>query len=204
MIKVLLVDVDGVLVNGELFSKVLARDYGITEEMTASFFQGRFQECLVGNADLREELGEHLTAWGWPGSLDEFLTYWFRSEHRINEPLVIAIQQLRERGIRVYLATNQERYRTEYILEHMGFAEKFDGIFSSAHVKYTKSDPEFFMSVLRTLEDMPASDILFWDDGLANVATAQLVGIHAELYLNLLDFHKKMNTYLDVLPGEDD
>ncbi|GHO85444.1 hypothetical protein KSZ_34500 [Dictyobacter formicarum] len=38
MIQVLLLDVDGVLVQGEAFSKHLERDYGISPAITAPFF----------------------------------------------------------------------------------------------------------------------------------------------------------------------
>lgn len=56
MIKVMLFDVDGVLVNGYSFSGRLASDYGITQETTISFFKGRFGECLVGKADLNSKI----------------------------------------------------------------------------------------------------------------------------------------------------
>lgn len=68
MIRVLLFDVDGVLANGEQFSKRLARDYGITAEMTAPFFSGPFLQCLVGNADLKHVLKSQLAQWGWQDS----------------------------------------------------------------------------------------------------------------------------------------
>jgi putative hydrolase of the HAD superfamily len=121
MIRVLLFDIDGVLANGEQFSKRLARDYGITTEMTAPFFNGPFLECLVGNADLKQELISHLKQWGWRDSVEAFLHYWFTIEHVIDEPLVKLVQQLRQKGIRCCLATNQERHRTAYILHEMGF-----------------------------------------------------------------------------------
>ncbi len=129
MIKVVLFDVDGVLATGKPFSQHLAHDYGITQEMVVPFFRGRFLECLVGNANLKQELIEYLGQWGWQGTVDEFVDYWFRSEHCIDEPLVHEVQQLRQRGIRCYIATNQEKYRTAYLLEEMGFANAFDGIF---------------------------------------------------------------------------
>ncbi len=192
MIKVVLFDVDGVLANGGPFSRELERDYGITLQTTRPFFQGRFRECLVGNADLKEELAYVLPAWGWQGSVDEFLTYWFCSEHNINEPLMQEVQRLRRRGLPCYIATDQEKYRTAYLLEHMGFADAFDGIFSSAHVGYIKHDTRFFQSVLQTLQDIHAHEILFWDDTPSKVETARSAGLQAEVYHDFADFTEKM------------
>jgi putative hydrolase of the HAD superfamily len=196
VIKVVLFDVDGVLANGEPFSQHLARDYGITSEMTSSFFNGRFLECLVGNADLKQELVDHLHQWGWQGSVEEFVSYWFGCEHSIDEPLVASIQRLRQQGIRCYLATNQEKYRTSYILNQMGFAGLFDGIFSSAHLGCLKNDQAFFEHVLLSLPNVKADDMLFWDDSFGNVATAKAVGLQAERYHDFADFEKKIQRYL--------
>ncbi|MDQ6660920.1 MAG: HAD-IA family hydrolase [Chloroflexota bacterium] len=197
MIKVILFDVDGVLVNGEQFSRRLARDYGVTREISGPFFSERFPECLRGNADLKQELESYLQQWGWQKSVEEFLNYWFTTEHAIDEPLVNAVQQLRQQGIQCYLATNQEKYRTEYILEQMGFAQKFDGMFSSAYVGHMKPDAAFFEHIVLTLDDVQTQEILFWDDSPQNVATAREVGLHAEIYRTFADFEKKLSGYLD-------
>ncbi|MFL5663923.1 MAG: HAD family hydrolase [Ktedonobacteraceae bacterium] len=196
MIKIMLFDVDGVLVNGELFSRHLARDHGITPDTTSPFFTGPFFECLVGQADLKQILPSYVQEWGWQHSIDDFLSYWF-STYSMNEPLLHIIQQLRQQGIPCYLATNQEQYRTAYILEEMGFAQKFDGIFSSAHVGQVKSQPAFFEHVLRKLNGIAAHEILFWDDSAPNVATARQSGLQAEIYTTFADFTIKMSRYLD-------
>ena len=196
MIKIILFDVDGVLVDGELFSRHLARDHGITLEMTRPFFAGPFSECLVGLADLKQVLPDYVREWGWQRSIDDFLSYWF-SKHSINEPLLHIIQQLRQQGIRCYLATNQEHYRTAYILNEMGFAQKFEGIFSSAHVGQVKSQPAFFEHVLRKLNGIAAHEILFWDDSAPNIVTARQSGLQAEIYTTFADFTIKMSRYLD-------
>lgn len=197
MLKAMLFDVDGVLVNGEPFSQQLARDHGITQEMTAAFFRGPFSECLVGKADLKEEIASYLPQWGWQKSVNQFLADWFAYETRIDEALLSAIQQLRQHGLACYLATNQEGYRAAYILNEMGFAGKFDGMFSSASLGYMKHAPAFFMSVLDALPGIQAQEILFWDDSPGNVATARAVGMQAELYTNFLGYQKQMSHYLE-------
>ncbi|GHO97831.1 haloacid dehalogenase [Reticulibacter mediterranei] len=195
-IKVVLFDVDGVLANGGPFSHCLERDYDITQQIVRPFFQGRFRECLVGNADLKEELAPLLHEWGWRGSVDDFLDYWFRSEHSINEPLMLEVQRLREHGLRCYIATDQEKYRTAYLLEHMGFANAFDGMFSSAHIGYIKHDTRFFQSVLQALQDIHANEILFWDDTAGKVETARSAGLQAEVYHDFADFTEKMERFI--------
>jgi len=121
MIKVVLFDVDGVIVNAEMWSKQLANDYGINPSIIDTFFKKEFQNCLIGKADLKVSISPYLKKWGWDKSVDDLLEYWFKSEHKIFEPLIIYIQNLRTKGIKCYLATNQEKYRTEYMLDQMKF-----------------------------------------------------------------------------------
>ena len=65
MIKALLFDADGVLVNGEMFSNHLLRDHGLDSEVTAPFFKGPFTDCVIGKADLKAVIAPYLQQWGW-------------------------------------------------------------------------------------------------------------------------------------------
>ena len=126
MITTLILDADGVLINGESFADALHRDFAVDLAKEKEFFKGPFQECLVGKRDLKESVAPYLPSFGFKGSADEFLAYWFKSEHAINDALMTAVGRLRAAGVRVVLATNQEKYRTDYMLQHMGFADAFD------------------------------------------------------------------------------
>ncbi|KKR84130.1 MAG: HAD-superfamily hydrolase, subfamily IA, variant 3 [Candidatus Nomurabacteria bacterium GW2011_GWA2_40_97] len=84
MIKVVIFDADGLLTNQERFSVALEKDYGITIEKTLPFFNGPFQDCLVGKCDLKETISPYLTLWGWNKGLDAFMEYWFEREHKKN------------------------------------------------------------------------------------------------------------------------
>lgn len=194
MIDVLLLDVDGVVITGDYFSDVLERDLGLTLVDTKDFFGGPFLECLVGKADLKQEIAHYLPQWGWNKSVDEFLNYWFTSHSKINNELIAAVQQLREDGIHCYLATNQEQYRSAYIWEDLGLKDKFDGKFASHSVGYVKKQPEFFEHVVETLKIHPSA-ILFFDDSSIEVASAKGVGLAAEQYVSFDQLQKDLIAY---------
>jgi putative hydrolase of the HAD superfamily len=195
MIKVLIFDADGVLINSERFSKRLAREYGISTEKTTTFFTGIFNECLIGGADLKESIAPYLKEWGWEKSVDDFLLYWFSSEHSVDLELVKEIQKYRKKGIKCFVATNQEKHRAQYMLEKMGFSQSFDKLYASAHLGFKKPNSEFYEKILSELDGIDKQEILFWDDTEENITGAIEFGIKAELYISFDDFKKKMKTY---------
>lgn len=195
MLKALILDADGVIINGIRFSQRLKVDYGLTIEDTAAFFQGKFQECLVGKADLKKELPQHLKEWGWNKSVEEFLEYWFKSEHQLNQELINYLSSIKNK-IKCYVATNQEKYRTEYIIDKMGFNQIFDKVFSSAYIGHKKPQKEFYEYFLKNIGDINKEEIIFWDNSKEHISSAQKVGLKAELYKNFNDFKTKMQMYI--------
>jgi putative hydrolase of the HAD superfamily len=193
MITTLILDADGVLINGERFSDVRARELNADPEKEREFFTTKFQECLVGKADLKESIAPYLLSFGWDKTADEFLDYWFKAEHSLNEKLMEHVQKLRSSGITMALATNQEKYRTQYMLDHMGFKEAFDNIYSSAHLGLKKPAVEFFAHVVDSL-GVSKEEVLFWDDDMANIDGAKSYGINAEFYSDYDSFISTMET----------
>lgn len=193
MIKTILFDADGVLItNKRKFSDHLADDLNITREMTDPFYKGPFKDCLVGKADLKVEIAPFLPRWGWKGSVDDFLKLWFEVEHKLDTELLAHIQKLRIEGIKCYIATNQEKYRAQYMKEYMEFGPMFDGLFASDHIGYCKPDPKFFSHILNTLHIKP-HETAFWDDTQQNVDAAKELGIQAKLYTTYENFITYMN-----------
>lgn len=192
MITTLVLDADGVLIHGKTFSERLARDYEVDRDKEKEFFTGKFQECLVGKADLKESIAPYLASFGWKGTVDELLDYWFAEEYILNKELIEYVGALRKSGVRVVLATNQEKYRTQYMLDHMGFGGVFDKIYSSAHLGLKKPAVEFFAHLVEDMQ-VGKDQVLFWDDDQGNIDGALEYGIHAEFYSDYEFFLKTMS-----------
>jgi len=190
--KALIFDADGMIVHGERFSKRLARDFGISTDITTPFFVNEFQLCLVGKADLKQELAKHLKKWGWEKSIDDLLDVWFDESHtQIEAQFLPLIQNLRAKGVAVYLATNNEKYRTANLVEGRGLGKLVDGVFSSAHLGSKKPEADFFQRMIDEI-GIDKRQIVFWDDDMENIDGAVAFGLPAELYTDFAKFQEKV------------
>lgn len=93
---------------------------------------------------------------------------------------------MRTQGIRCYLATNQEKFRTAYIKNVM-FPNVFDGIFSSCEIGAIKPSKDYFQAILGKLklDGIMTDQIQYFDDNQTNVDAANLLGIQGHLYHNV-------------------
>lgn len=198
MIKAIIFDVDGVLVNAEKFSIQLGKEYGIPTEKLLPFFKKEFQECLLGKADLKDVIEPYLAEWGWKGSVDDFLQFWFKSEHKIDEEVLNIAKHLKEKTL-IFIATNQEEHRASYLSKEMGFGEVFKRIYSSARIGHLKESPNFFHLMVEDIQENFSSnikhnEILFFDDTERNVKAAKEAGLNAYLYTDIETFKKELIT----------
>lgn len=186
MSKCILFDADGVLtLPEEVFSVVYARSHALDPEPFEEFFRNEWQPIVTGKKDLKEHIAANSSLWQWSGSTDELLEYWFRTEDVRNEELLNLIGELDKKGIPCYLATDQEKYRANYMKQTM-FNGLFKGYFVSAELGTIKTDPRFFELVLEQLgvqhPGLKASDVIFFDDSQSKVDTAKALGIDARLF----------------------
>ena len=195
MISHILYDVDGVLITSRkrLFSIALAEQYGVSHERDMlPFFTGPFQKCIVGKADLKQELIPFLSRWNWNEGVDELLRFWFTHEKTLDEGLLADVQALRKRGVKCFLATNNEKYRTDYLWNELNLKSHFDGCFSSSGLGFKKEEVGFWEKVCAELKVPDKKSVLFFDDDMDNVTTARAFGLSAEFYTGFEAYEKKI------------
>ncbi len=186
MIKAVLFDADGVLTLPEdVFSVVYARSHGLDTKPFENFFKNDWYPIVTGSKDLKDSIAANPELWQWNGTTDELLDYWFKTEDVRNEELLTEIGKLANQDIPCYLATDQEKYRAEYMKTVM-FKDIFSGYFVSAELGTTKTDPRFFELVLQELgvkhPGIQPAEVVFFDDSQSKVDTAKATGIDARLF----------------------
>jgi len=197
MLKTILFDVDGVIIKRKrYFSECFSQEFGVPMDTMFAFFENEFQQCLVGKADLKKELSKYALQWGWEKSVDELLVYWFSRESEIDDRIMESLQAIRKRGIRCYLATNNETYRATYLLNALGLRERVDGIFASHDLGWLKTKKEFWEAVHVSLGKGDKNQVLVWDDDERNIQSAARFGFHAEHFTSFTEYQKKMRSLL--------
>jgi|SRR3989344_7934243 len=195
MVRNVILDGDGVaILRVNRFSDRLASDFGIRPEVTRPFFRDKYPACRVGKADLKTELAAYYKGWGWKGTLDELLNYWFTKEGALNEPMLETVAALRKEGVRVFLSTDNEKYRTDYITNEFGMGARFDGILSSAYIGHSKAELEFWRYIREKGVAQP-DESLVWDDEIENIESAKAEGFTALLYDGMAGFNRAINAY---------
>ncbi len=186
MPRAILFDADGVVIKKRerFFSERFAEKQGVALVDQLPFFKNEMRQSFVNKLDLKDALLPYLAKWKWEGTVEDFLEYWFGEESPRDEEVIGYIQTLRISGIKCYIATDREKYWGEYLRERVGLKNNFDDFFFSYDIGYEKDTPEYFIEVLKRL-NLPANEVMYWDDDQKNVDVAKEVGINAHFYSNL-------------------
>jgi putative hydrolase of the HAD superfamily len=197
MTRTILFDVDGVLIHGYHsnpekvvpWDKDLLADMGVDPDAFRKefIFDIFVKKVIVGQMSLLEALDRTLPRLGYRGPAMAFAGYWLTKDSKVNEPLVGIARKLKARGdVRLYLATNQEHMRAQYLWQTLKFGEVFEDIFHSARVGAMKPNKPYYDWVNNRIG--PQSEPpLFFDDSEPVIKGARDNGWEAVQYNELED-----------------
>ncbi|MBT6402411.1 HAD-IA family hydrolase [Candidatus Woesearchaeota archaeon] len=183
--KAVIFDLNGVFLKSEFLSDRMQKSYGVkTEDFLPALKEIMGKARMPGVDDSYALWKPYLTEWGVEITQKEFFQFWFSGESLAQE-LVDYASQLRENDLEVFILSNNFRERTEFYREH--FPELFEAVnnaYFSWETGFVKPDEEAFRNILEK-NDLNPEDCVYFDDSSSNVATANLLGIHAQKYEGL-------------------
>lgn len=132
---------------------------------------------LTGAEDLRPKLAVLLESA--PGTVDEVLDVWH--DIVVDPDALALVDRVRDSGITVGLATNQQRTRGIHMRDVVGIDRHFDVPLYSYEVGHAKPSLDYFHHAVAVL-GLPADQVAFVDDAPANVTAARTAGLRAVLH----------------------
>ena len=176
-IKIIVPDVDGMLVLGPKFSTTIKKEKNIN--VTKIFTSGDYKACQKGEKDLKKVLKKH----GFEP--EKTMEYWF-SLYKRNEEVINHLKRIKkEKGIKIVIATNQEKYRLKFLLELLNSDEWVDQVIASCDVHLLKPDINFY----KKIKAKPEEVLIFDDKDYTHLKKA---GYSTEKYTTIEKFEKKL------------
>ena len=198
MTRAVVFDVDGVLIHGyhsrpELqrrWDEHLLADLGVDPDRFRDefIFDIFIKKVIVGKTALVDALDRRLPALGYKGSSMAFAHYWMSHDSQLDHQLLDDIRRLKARDdVRLFIATNQDHMRAQWLWFTLGLNELFEDIFYSARAGIRKPEKAFFDFAAARMgkqSQMP----LFFDDTPKVVEGARNYGWETVLYYHIAVF----------------
>ncbi len=185
MFKLILFDIDGVLIRlPRYFSSVLEENgYKGAASILNKYYHGTENSlCLTGKADPVLSIKPFLDRLKWEYSPEEYFKQQYEYESGFVDLLLIQkIINARSKGVVCTTATDQDKLRSEFLLDNLNFRNIFDENYISNEAGFLKKDDKYWDYVIADINTkypgIHIDDILYCDDIINNIETASKTGI---------------------------
>ncbi|MFA6512212.1 MAG: HAD-IA family hydrolase [Patescibacteria group bacterium] len=169
-------DLNGVFIVSPKLSDRFAEVYGVPQEQFLPALQHVLDVARMPNAGSSFALWKpYLDQWHVELSEQAFFDFWFSAEQE-NTAMIALARELKDRGMRLFVLSNNFRERTEYYRSHFPFlAELFTFIYFSWEQGYVKPDPRAWEWLIQNTGVVP-NETLYMDDKEENCTVAASLG----------------------------
>lgn len=195
MIKAAIFDLDGVIVESEhahiTAEKQTMLKHGVhitSQELhkyTGTTARLMFTE-LIRKYNLNTTFEEIFT------EKEEIMFRLLKEDTRPTEGVIDLLHKLKQRNIRLAIASSSHRRLVDYVLERLNIKTMFDSIMSAEDVVHSKPDPEIFLKSARALNVSP-SECLVVEDAALGVEAAKRAGMKCVGYMNPNSGHQDLS-----------
>lgn len=196
-IKAIIFDLNGVFTLSRKLSDRFREDFGIGEEVFLPVLKEVMAQVRKpGAKDMYSYWQPHLEKWKVPLNENQFLDYWFSSEEENREMIKIA-EELKRKGITLFILSNNLRERAKYYKEQFSFLDTlFSKVYYSWQTGFIKPDRRAYQLVLEE-NNLRPEECLYFDDSQTNVDVATALGIESYLFVGSADVKQKLSEILE-------
>lgn len=182
MKKAIIFDLNGVFIISPKLSERFKQDFNILSDTFLPALKEIMDKVRQPNADNLYDLWKpYFDKWNISFTEEEFLNYWFSAEKE-NTELTDLTRQLKTKGIKIIILSNNFRERAGYYEENFPFLkELFDGVYYSWQTGFIKPDVKAFENTLKK-HSLKPEEVLYFDDSDKNIELAKSIGIEAYIF----------------------
>lgn len=175
-------DLNGVFILSPKLSDRFKDVYGIEQERFLPAISDVMSHVrLPGAENMYSYWQPYFKAWGLTIHEQEFTDFWFNAEQE-NAEMVALARELKAKGLRLFILSNNLRERSAYYDTHFPFLDElFEKRYYSWQTGFIKPDVRCFQTVL-TKNNLKPEECLFFDDSEKNVAVANSLGIEGYVF----------------------
>jgi len=195
MIKAIIFDLNGIFIQSPKLSDRFEKDFGISSEIFLPKLSEIMNKVRQPNTGKSFNYWEPvLKEWNIKLSEQEFWKYWFEVEEP-SERMISFAKKLKERGIKIFVLSNNFKERAEYYGHYPWMHEVVDKAYFSCQTGFVKPNTEAWKLVLKE-NNLEPEECLYFDDQEKNIKASEEVGIKAFMFINEVGLEKTVNGYI--------
>ncbi|MCX6721712.1 MAG: HAD-IA family hydrolase [Candidatus Staskawiczbacteria bacterium] len=191
MIKAVIFDLNGLFIQSPNLSDRFKEKFGVpTERFLPILKQIMAKVRLPGAEDTFDYWKPYLDKWGIVLNKKDFFDFWFNAEKE-NSELVRLAKQAKEKGIKLFILSNNFAERANYYKVKFLFLNIFDKVYYSWQTGFVKPNPEAFRNLLAE-NNLKPEECAYFDNSKENIEVAKNLGISSFLF----ETNKKLESIL--------
>ena len=192
MIKAIIFDLNGIFLQNPKLSDRFNRDFGVSTDVFLPKLSDIMEKVRKPNAGSAFSYWkEVLKEWKLELSESKFWDYWFRAEVQ-SEKMIAFAKKIREKGIRVYILSNNFKERADYYNQYPWIHDAVDKVYFSWQTGFVKPDTRAWELIL-TENNLKGEECLYFDDQEKNIKSAESLGIKSFKFTNEEELEKVVN-----------